>query len=93
MLNRSTSACTATQKSTKSLGLIRQATITVMLLLAAVFSSCEIKERPKLVKPFIITGIEYGSEQNETYYYQDANGVVQSFYTKRFSYKVGDTLK
>lgn len=93
MLNRSTSACTAAQTSTKRSSLIRQATITAMLLLAAVFSSCEIKQRPKLIKPFIVTGIEYGSEQNETYYYQDANGIVQSFYTKRFSYRVGDTLK
>ena len=42
MLNRSMSACTAAKKSTKRSSLIRQATITTMLLLAAVFlSSCD----------------------------------------------------
>ena len=47
MLNQSTSACTAAQKSTKSSSLIRQATITTVLLLAVVFSSCENKAKIK----------------------------------------------
>ncbi|CAB4140539.1 hypothetical protein UFOVP402_40 [uncultured Caudovirales phage] len=47
MLNRSTSACTAAQKSTKSSSLIRQATITTMLLLAVVFFvACSENKQP-----------------------------------------------
>jgi hypothetical protein len=54
MLNRSTSACTAAQKSTKSSSLIRQATITAMLLLAVVFSSCQ-KQEEKIENKIVIT--------------------------------------
>jgi len=47
MLNRSTSACTAAQKITKSSSFIRQATITTMLLLVAVFFVGCNNEEPK----------------------------------------------
>lgn len=65
--------------------------IAVYAILAVVFYGCS--EKPKLEKPFIVVKIEYGSQENETYTYQDANGVRETFYTKRHSFSVGDTLK
>ena len=73
--------------------LISKMIICLYLILTITFISCNTKSEPKLEKPFIVIKIGWGNNNNKTYTYQDKNGNRETFYTKEYSYCVGDTLK
>jgi len=94
MLNRSTSACTAAQTSTKRSSLIRQATITAMLLLAVVFGSAQIDcKKAKIGKWYITYNAyykKYAVVRNDTLTYSiEKEFLVKNHYGEYGIYGTG----
>jgi len=62
---------------------------------ASLFTSCDTPKKERLVKPFVIVGIEYNccTGESSRYIYQDVNGNWESFTDKKDKFTVGDTLR